>query len=226
MDRLYCVSKALYDNSKKMFYEISDKIYLYRHIVDGAMLNEEAKCQEIHWPLKESQKVRILSVGRLDFAKGFDLIPDVVGKLKSEGVDVSWRIVGEGDQRKTIEKKIAEKHLSDSIMLVGSTGNPAPYYKACDIYVQPSRWEGYCLTLAEARKFALPIIATSFNGAMEQLDNGRLGVVVKNCNATDIFEALFSMINSPDAQARYREALLPAILSKEGGIGISDLLCD
>ena len=146
--------------------------------------------------------------------------------LKYAGVDISWKIVGEGEQRGTIEKKIAEQHLSDSVLLEGGSDNPAPYYRACDIYVQPSRWEGYCLTLAEARKFALPIVATNFNGAREQLDDGRLGIIVEDCNATKIFAALLPLINNPTERERYRKALVPFALTKEGGIKISELICD
>ena len=65
--------------------------------------------------------------------------------------------------------------------------------KDCDIYVQPSRHEGYCITLAEARIFTSPIVATNFVGAKEQLANRNNGIVTgfsEEDIATGIIQAL------------------------------------
>ena len=55
--------------------------------------------------------------------------------------------------------------------MLGTKTNPYGYMRDCNIYMQPSRHEGYCITLAEARSFDVPIVATNFTGAMEQLSS-------------------------------------------------------
>ena len=84
---------------------------------------------------------------------------------------------------------IEQYHVEDRVSLVGQRLNPFPFFKACDIYVQPSRYEGYCLTVAEARVFNKPIVATDFNGAREQLKNGESGIIVP-CDVVALSEAL------------------------------------
>ena len=68
--------------------------------------------------------------------------------------------------------------------------------KDCDIYVQPSRHEGYCITLAEALCFNNPIVATDFTGANEQLKNRKNGVVV-GMKAQDIADGIIRAFDFP-----------------------------
>ncbi|WP_077214391.1 glycosyltransferase [Bacillus dakarensis] len=121
---------------------------------------------------------RILTVGRLSKEKGQDLTIKVLAKLKEDGYNVRWYCIGEGRERKEYERLIKEHNLEDDFFLLGAKENPYPFMKQCDIYVQPSRHEGYCITLAEVRCLNRPIIATDFTGAKEQIKNGETGIIV------------------------------------------------
>jgi len=72
---------------------------------------------------------------------------------------------------------------------LGSTQNPYPYVYKSDIYVQTSRHEGYCLTLAEAKCLKKPIITTNFTGAYEQIKDGYNGFVVE-WNEEDLYNQI------------------------------------
>ena len=127
--------------------------------------------------IDEFKGVRILTVGRISKEKGQQLTVPVLAKLKAEGYKARWYCIGDGNYRNHIEDLIKKYDLEDDYIILGSKSNPYPYMKDCDIYVQPSLHEGYCITLAEARCFDNPIIATDFTGAREQLVETGCGLV-------------------------------------------------
>ena len=139
--------------------------------------------------------IRILTVGRLCMEKGQDLIIPVLAKLKKDGYDVRWYCVGEGSARSKYENMIKHHNVEDDFILLGSDTNPYKYMKQCDIYVQPSRYEGYCITLAEARCLNKPIVATNFTGSREQLEHNKTGLIV-DINENEIYLAVKSLIDN------------------------------
>lgn len=144
----------------------------------------------------EFDGIRILTVGRLSKEKGQDLSINVLAMLKKTGYNVRWYCIGDGNARKEYEKLIKNSGLEEDFILVGSLSNPYPYMKGCDIYVQPSRHEGYCITLAEARYFHKPIVSTNFTGASEQIVNKETGLIV-NFDKEEMFLAIEGLIQDP-----------------------------
>ncbi|HFK1500405.1 group 1 glycosyl transferase [Bacillus sp. UMTAT18] len=123
--------------------------------------------------------IRILTVGRLSIEKGQDLTISVLAKLKEAGYNVRWYCIGDGKERALYEKLVEDYDVQDDYIFLGSVSNPYPFMKQCNIYVQPSRYEGYCITLAEARCFNNPIISTNFTGASEQIIHNHNGLIVQ-----------------------------------------------
>lgn len=140
--------------------------------------------------------IRILTVGRLSYEKGQDIAIQALTKLIHDGYKVKWYCIGEGNSRVDYEKLIEGCKVFDHFKLLGSNPNPYPFIKECDIYVQPSRHEGYCITLAEARCLNKPIITADFTGAKEQIKHGVTGLIV-TCDANEIYEAIVHLINDP-----------------------------
>src|SRR5690625_6841189 len=68
--------------------------------------------------------------------------------------------------------------------------------KECDIYVHPSRHEGYCITLAEAKTLEKPIVTTDFTGAMEQIEHGKTGLIVPVAEQ-QLYKTIKKLINHP-----------------------------
>ena len=98
---------------------------------------------------------------------------------------------------KELEDMIKNKNLQDNYILLGSKRNPYPFMKECDIYVQSSRHEGYCITLAEARCFNNPIITTNFIGANEQIIHEKNGLICE-CNENEIYKAIKKIIGDKE----------------------------
>jgi len=87
--------------------------------------------------------------------------------------------MGEGVERNRLEKQVKQCNVYNNFILMGIKTNPYPYLRWCDIYVQPSRHEGYCITLAEARCLKKPIVTTDFAGAKEQINNNSTGFITE-----------------------------------------------
>ena len=119
----------------------------------------------------------LVTVGRLVPQKGYDIAAKTAWLLKERGVKFHWYVVGGGDSA-SIENDIAQYGIRDCFTLLGAKANPYPYMKAADIYVQTSKFEGYCLTLAEARMLNIPCVTTNFDVVYAQMINGENGLVV------------------------------------------------
>nr|WP_231784136.1 glycosyltransferase [Lentibacillus sp. JNUCC-1] len=139
--------------------------------------------------------MRLLTVGRLSHEKGQDLAIEALSFLVRNGFDVRWYFVGTGSEADKYKQLAAEKGVSDYAVFLGEQLNPYPYMKECDVYVQPSRHEGYCITLAEAKLFHKPIVTTDFTGAREQTKAQQTGIIVE-VDAWQIYQAVRNLLNT------------------------------
>lgn len=146
--------------------------------------------------------LRILSVGRLAAQKGFDLAIEVHAQLLRAGFPHRWYVLGRGPEEAALRELIRKHGVEASFRLLGVQVNPYPYFAQCDLYVQPSRYEGYCLTVAEARAFAKPIVCTDFAGAREQIQDGVTGRVVP-CEPGALFDAVKDLLAHPERRQEF-----------------------
>lgn len=137
--------------------------------------------------------IRIVTVGRLSEEKGQDIIPEVAARLKEAGIYFKWYLVGDGKLRPLIEQKCREHNVTESIVFLGVQANPYQYLKQADMYVQTSKHEGFCITLAEAKVFDLPIVSTDCAGAHEQLD-GQMCCAVVQRSTTELCNAILECL--------------------------------
>lgn len=133
--------------------------------------------------------LRILTIGRLVDEKGYDMAIEACYKLKKQGFKFKWYVIGEGDLKSKLENMIKEFQLEDTFILLGTYLNPYVFLKQCDIYVQPSRFEGYGLAIAEARILQKPIIATNFTVVHNQIKNRENGLIA-DMNSESIYNCI------------------------------------
>ena len=96
---------------------------------------------------------------------------------KETKLTVRWFLIGYGDDR-LIRQKIQEAGMEDNVIILGKRSNPYPYMKACDIYAQPSRYEGKSVTVREAQMLCKPVVITDYATAKSQVQDGLDGVIV------------------------------------------------
>ncbi|MBD5179622.1 MAG: glycosyltransferase, partial [Bacteroidales bacterium] len=128
--------------------------------------------------------INLLSIGRFCSAKNYDNVPDIARRMVDMGVrTLKWYIIGFGGDEVLIRSKIREAGMEEHVILLGKKENPYPYIKACDIYVQPSRYEGKSVTVREAQMLCKPVVVTAYPTAASQIRNGVDGVIVPLDNA-------------------------------------------
>jgi len=120
---------------------------------------------------------RILTVGRLERQKAFEVSVDAMALLKKRGINARWYVLGEGSERKKLEEKIEACGLKNDFLLVGAVDNPYPCMAQADIYVHASRFEGKSIAIQEAQILAKPILVSDCSGNREQVKNGTDGLM-------------------------------------------------
>ena len=130
----------------------------------------------------KSSKV-ILTVGRLaseERHKGFDEVIEVMPQLIKRFPNLKYLIVGGGGDRQRLEAKVAKLGLSNCVIFTGYVpeDEKAAHYNLADVYVMPSRGEGFGIVLLEAAACGVPIVGSQVDGSREALLDGKLGRLV------------------------------------------------
>ncbi|MFT4412577.1 glycosyltransferase [Fredinandcohnia humi] len=211
-DNIVVVSKEGKDKLIDLLPNFKDKTDILHNIVSPELIKLRAKQGKGF--TDNFNGLRILTVGRLSFEKGQDIAIKVLCKLIKNGYNVRWYCVGEGSLRGEYENLIVKYNLQDKFILMGVDPNPYTYIDECDIYVQPSRYEGYCITVAEARCLNKPIVTTDVNGTKEQIQNNVNGLIV-GINADDIYEGIVELIKNKDLRNKFSENLSQQKLSSK-----------
>lgn len=121
----------------------------------------------------EKDKFNLLTVARFSYAKGIDQGVEAIKLLRDRGIDnIKWYIVGYGGDENKIRELINRYSLKNVIEILGKRDNPYPYMKMCDLYMQPSRYEGKAVTVVEAQILAKPILITNYPTAYSQVIDG------------------------------------------------------
>ena len=178
-DKIVAVSDAASDAFVARFPSLKEKMVTIGNIVSPEYVGSRAEAfdAELEMP-KEEGVTRLLSVGRFTEAKNYDNVPDICRRIIEAGVPVKWYIIGYGGDEPLIRRKITEAGMEDNVILLGKRANPYPYFKACDIYVQPSRFEGNAVTVREAQILCKPVVVTAYPTAISQVQNGIDGMIV------------------------------------------------
>ena len=131
----------------------------------------------------------ILGVGRLNYIKGFDLLIDAYSKIQTDNIDLI--IVGDGNEFRNLKVQIEKLGLEDCVKLHGAKDNLQDYYDQAEIFVLPSRNEGYPNALIEAMSFGCPCIAVDCEfGPSEIIENEINGILVKKSSSADLSAAI------------------------------------
>ena len=157
----------------------TNKIVEIENILSPAFVRRRADIKNVEGEMsKYGGEVKLLSIGRFSEAKNYDNMPDICQRMVKEGVDVKWFIIGYGGDEQLIRRKIEEAGMQEHVIILGKRSNPYPYIKACDIYVQPSRYEGKSVTVREAQMLCKPVVVTNYPTASSQIKSGIDGVIV------------------------------------------------
>ena len=177
VDHVVFVSDACREKMTRFYPALTDKTRVIENILGEKLLLQQAEV-----PIKDMPRLddgyRLLSIGRFSEAKNFDNVPNICKSLLDAGLHVKWYLIGYGGDEELIRQKILEAGMEEHVILLGKKENPYPYIKACDLYVQPSRYEGKCVTVREAQTLGKPVVITRYATSASQLEEGVDGVIV------------------------------------------------
>lgn len=180
-DNIISISNDVTKAFLSVFASLEEKIVCIENILSKDFIDGQADLCDVSDEMS-NDSIKLLSIGRFCDAKNFDNVPEIASIIKSKGIDFKWYIVGYGTDEALIRSKIVEYKMEDIVVILGKKENPYPYIKKCDIYVQPSRYEGKAVTVHEALILNKPVIIANYATAKSQVNDGFDGIIVPQDN--------------------------------------------
>lgn len=156
------------ENKLSVLYDIVEE-----HEIKHLAIPTSTNTKDLNSPLL------LCTVGRMEPIKNYTLAVNTAKSLKDKGLKFIWYFVGDGSEKNLIGQLIKKLNLEDYIILTGYQENPYPFIRNCDIYVQTSLFEGYSLTIKEARVLGRPIVTTNFEVVYDQIKDGSNGLIAE-----------------------------------------------
>lgn len=174
-----------------------------QHIVHN--ITDAEKCKEKATQQCEKERrqgiARIVSVGRVTPQKNFEIIPSVANILKNKGLHFEWYIIGDGESLQQLRTEVRESGLSDNVYFIGARNNPMPWIKSTDVFVNPSRFEAWGMTVSEALCLGKAVITSDIPVFSEQIETGVNGIMCPS-TADAIANAIFRILSDADLKSR------------------------
>ena len=205
IDYVVTVSKDCENQFLSVYPMLKEKSLVVENILSEKFIKEQAneKITDDKFDINNDQ-IKLVSIGRFTDAKNFDNVPQICKHILKKGIDVKWYIIGFGGDEALIKQKIKEFDMEQHVIILGKKENPYPYIKACDIYVQPSRYEGKAVAVREAQILNKPVVITNFPTSKSQLTDGIDGVIVPMDNE-GCAEGICNLIKDKELQHKLIE---------------------
>ena len=176
-DCIAAISEEVGISFLNRFPKLDSKIIPIENILSSKFIRARANEFEADLP---GSGIKLLTIGRYSYPKKLEDIPVLTALLQKTFPDLKWYIIGYGNSAEElkIRDNIAKEGVQDSVVLLGKQSNPYPYIKACDVYVQPSRYEGKSITVREAQILCKPVIVTAYPTAPSQIEDEVDGIIV------------------------------------------------
>ena len=177
-DYIAAISEECWRSFCEKYPLLENKLVLIENIINPQFIEQQSRCFDVGDEMADDGSIKLLSVGRFCTAKNFDNIPQICKCLLQSGLDVKWYLIGYGGCEKLIRDKIIEYGMENNVIILGKKENPYPYMANCDVYVQPSRYEGKAVSVREAQCLKKLVAITNYPTSASQITDGYDGVVL------------------------------------------------
>ncbi len=147
--------------------------------------------------LKSNSEIKLISVGRLHWIKGYNYILEAIALLKREGLNIKYSIIGEGTEKERLLFQAYQLGISDSITFYGKVDHDelVKVLIMNDFFVQYSHQEGFCNAALEAQAMGLLCVVSDADGLVENVDDGKTGWVIPKRNSKELAKKLIDIIS-------------------------------
>lgn len=201
MNMCVCVSEKV-EKAYKDYYNL-EKIQTIHNIINDMRIKEQA--DEKFDNVFLSDKISLISVGRVDSQKNYRRLVNVHKRLIDDGYEIQTFVIGDGIEKDELERLVKENKNEDSFKFLGRKDNPFPYVKHADLFVLSSIYEGLPTVLYESIILKTPCVTTDVAGAEEILED-KYGFVVKNDDEA-LYIGIKQILDKRDLLDTYKENL-------------------
>ncbi len=207
INRIFSVSKEAMESFCAIYPEHREKCFLFRNIIDTKWIKKQSRK-----PLpassaftKSMAKFKLLTVGRLNYQKAYDIAIPALRLLRDQGLDVDWFVLGEGDLEHELWRIIKKENLEKHFFLLGSVKNPYPYYRHATLYVHATRFEGKSIAIEEAQVLGKAIVASDCTGNREQITHNVSGYLTQ-LSSKAVASHIADLLLHPEKRKRFETA--------------------
>lgn len=190
-------------NSLEQIIGMKEKMYVKYNTIETDMIINRS-----HEPIDDvvfgSNKINLVTVGRLVEQKGYERLLRIHKRMLEEGIKTHLYIIGQGELRSKFEEYIKQNHMSNDVTLLGYTDNPYKYVRRADLFVCSSYREGFSTAVTESLIVGTPVITTVCSGMEEMLESGKYGVIVNN-DEESLYEGLRDMLLNKEKIQYYKK---------------------
>ncbi len=202
-DALFPIAEEIREKFLEVYPECAPRTQIFHNMINRSEILEKAS---LEGGFQDGyQGFRILTVGRLTKQKAYPVAIEAMKLLKESGCRARWYVLGEGEERRALEKKIEEWGLEEDFILMGAVENPFPYYKQTDLYVHATGFEGKSIAVQEAQVIGCAIVASDCTGNREQIIHGEDGLLCK-LSPGDVKEAIVKLLQDGKLRERLGRA--------------------
>ena len=160
--------------------------------------------EDVEIDIFNKEEIKICGIGTLKKSKGFDRLLRIHKKLFDQGYPVHTYILGEGEEKKSLEKFVQNEGIKETVTFLGYKTNPYKYLKKCDLFVCTSFAEGFSTAATEALIVGTPVCTVEVSGMKEMLgENNEYGIVTSN-NEKDCYLAIKRLLDNPELLQYYK----------------------
>lgn len=177
-DDIVAVSDGVKESFARRYPSLRPRITTIENIMPVSMIRRRAE-EEADTRMSDGT-FDILTVGRFTDQKNFENVPRILSRIIeiTGRRDIRWHIIGFGPGEAIIKQQIERAGMNGYIIMHGKQLNPYPFMAQCDLYVQPSLFEGKSVCVREAQALGRPVVITDFSTARSQLTDGVDGLIL------------------------------------------------
>jgi glycosyltransferase involved in cell wall biosynthesis len=193
----------------------ASRLLLMPYGIPLAELDPPLSQQEARKRLGLSERHLVIgAVGRLEEQKGHALLLAVLPELQRQIPNLAVLLVGEGRKEEALRRRVQELGLGNTVRFLGTRRDLPEIYRALDIFVQPSLWEGLPLALLKAMGAGLPVVGTRVSGSQEAIVDGINGCLVAPGDPDGLAQAILKLHCDPEVRRRLGEAARRTVVAQ------------